>query len=153
MGINNMKVTDFVIGKEYKVTGGHKYLGTVHVCSKISRGEVSFIGMEGIYCDHGLEWFELVEEPLQYGDKVTVNGNSATYFYLMTTPDGSIITTNEPREEVFYDGMGHLEVFNWGSDSLIKKVEDPVEDTTVEVTMSDIAKAMNINIDDLKIIN
>ena len=146
-----MKLEDFKIGKKYKKIGGRQYVGDIVVCSHISTNSVEFEG-PGIYSGYALDWFEPVEEPLQYGDKVTVNNGKWTYFYLMTTPDGSIITVNSPNTELLEED-GYIEVYNWGDEETIRKVEPVKVDTTVEVTMSDIAEAMGINIDDLKIIN
>ena len=148
-------IRDFKVGKKYIKTDCYRG-GEIGVCTEIRHQQVT-LKMEAndnFYVMNNPEhWEEYIEPGVEQNDfkfsdfivPMSPLLSSRKYSYIGKTSDNRIITVNEPDAKI---SPNVTEVYIWLSTQKFKKYE---KNEIVELTMSEIADKIGINVKDLRI--
>ena len=149
-------ISEFINGKEYRrIISGETTaeLGSIYECTLSAELPPALTLKDGkTFCyiynsdsdsdpeftPQAFEPVEPVEEPLKFGDKVTI-ANMAELTYIATREDGTIITTTLSSTEIPL--IGEFSAFAWGKHVSVDKVPKPKTITRVK-SKTDVVKAL-----------
>ncbi len=146
-----MKIEDFKVGEKYKKIGGCARVGQVVTCESNNGCSVVMSGL-GTYTN--LHWFEPLEPwTPKFGELIHLQEKERgdihfdlKYHYIGETAEGCIITVEEGDT---YEDNTPETLFIWDKSFTPFKIEE--EKPKVELTLSEIADKLNIDVDQLRI--